>query len=159
MELSPEGVKQVQRMFNRLNSKIELKLPQIALRLAEIGVPIVFIHYMNGIDEGNEDYDVVIEPTEKGCKLVARGEDVCFLEFGAGVSTKSWQGEGQEGLPPIYPGSWSETEGSGQFANKGYWFYNGEMRMGLEPKKGMYYASKEMQQRATEIVRRELFND
>ena len=102
-------------------------------------------YYNAGMDEGkNYDYDVTIEPTEKGCKLVANGEDVCFLEFGAGVSTKSWQGEGQEGLPPIYPGSWSETEGVGQFANQGYWIYGNELYKGIEPTMGMYHASKQM---------------
>lgn len=145
MELSHNGIVTARRMLLDYENSLQNKLNILAERLASIGVRVASTYYNAGMDEGkNYDYDVTIEPTEKGCKLVANGEDVCFLEFGAGVSTRSWQGEGQEGLPPIYPGSWSETEGVGQFANQGYWIYGNELYKGIEPTMGMYHASKQM---------------
>lgn len=145
MELSHNGIVAARRMLLDYENSLQNKLNILAERLASIGVRVASTYYNAGMEEGkNYDYDVTIEPTERGCKLVANGEDVCFLEFGAGVSTRSWQGEGQEGLPPIYPGSWSETEGVGQFVNKGYWIYGNELYKGIEPTMGMYHASKQM---------------
>lgn len=145
MELSHNGIVAARRMLLDYENSLQNKLNILAERLAQIGVRIASTKYNAGMEDSQSyDYDVTVEPTEKGCKLVANGEDVCFLEFGAGVSTKSWQGEGQEGLPPIYPGSWSETEGNGEFANKGYWIYGNKLYTGIEPTMGMYYASKQM---------------
>lgn len=152
-----KAIKQIEEYKNSLNNKLK----KVATELAKIGIPIVSVNYLNGSEEGNVDFDVVVEPTEKGCKLVAKGQDVCFLEFGAGTTTKAYDGEGQEGLPPIYPGSWSKESGivGGSFDLYGYWFWNGEKYVNLEPKLGLQRASEEMQRRAVEVARRIFGND
>ena len=140
---------------------LDEKLKRVARELSEIGVPIVLVAYNNGTFEGNSDYDVRVENTENGCKLVAEGQDVCFLEFGAGTTTTSYEGEGQEGLPPIYPGSWSREGGGalgGMFDLYGYWIWNGERYVNLEPTLGLYKASEEMQRRAVEITKKVFAN-
>ena len=152
-----KAIKQLEDYRNSLDDKLK----RVAEELAKIGVPIVSVNYLYGMEEGNADYDVRIEKTENGCKLVAEGKDVCFLEFGAGTTTKSYEGEGQEGLPPIYPGSYSKENGilGGSFDLYGYWFWNGERYVNLEPKLGLYRASQEMQRRAIEVTKKVFEND
>lgn len=158
LKLSKESITDTIKFLNNYVNEIERKMQKLSEELANIGVNVVYVHYLSGIDEGNEDYDIQVIPNEHGCTLQAKGEDVCFLEFGAGVTTAAYEGEGQEGLPPIYPGSYSRTEGNGSFDLYGYWIYGKKRYTGLEPKMGMYYASKDMQQKALEVARR-VFND
>ena len=133
---------------------LDRKLEDLIKRLSEIGINVVSVNYATGVDEGNKDYSTpYFVPTKKGGKLVVKGKDVCFLEFGTGVYTLDYEEEGQKGKPPIYPGSWSETEGEGIFAAKGYWYYNGERIEGTFPTLGMYQASKTMQSKAVEVAR------
>lgn len=157
--LDPSSIEKAIKQIEDYKKSLDTKLKELAERLCTIGVDIVKVSYLSGRREGNSNVDVYIEPTEKGCKLVAEGQDVCFLEFGAGVSTVDYEKDGQEGLPPIYPGSWSSTEGTGQFAENGYWYYNGEKLDGLMPKLGMYHASQIMQQKAIQEARKIFSND
>ena len=165
INIDPFDKRSIEKAIKQLEDyrdSLDNKLKRVAEELAKIGVPVVLVAYNNGIDEGNADYDVRVESTEKGCKLVAEGQDVCFLEFGAGTTTKSYEGEGQEGLPPIYPGSWSKESGGvlgGMFDRYGYWIWNGERYVNLEPKLGLYKASEEMQRRAVEITKKVFAND
>ena len=159
LELSADGVRKAINEVKQYSKSIESRTQKLAEELCRIGIPVVNVHYLSGVREGNKDFTIKAIPKKNGCILQANGHDVCFLEFGAGVTTTSYSGEGQEGLPPIYPGSWSESEeGSGEFANNGFWHYGGKLYYGLSPKLGMYYASKEMQNRVVEVARR-IFND
>ena len=159
--LDPSSIEKAIKQIEDYQKSLDSKLKELAERLCKIGIPIVSVNYLNGMDEGNADFDVYVEPTEKGCKLVAEGQDVCFLEFGAGTTTKYYKGEGQEGLPPIYPGSYSRENGilGGSFDLYGYWFWNGDKYVNLEPKLGLYRASEEMQQKAIQEARKIFSND
>lgn len=154
LELSKSGIQKAIKDLQNYSNSIDEKMQTLATELCKVGVPVVIVHYVDGFTEGNSDCNIEIEPTEHGCVLRARGNDVCFLEFGGGVTTAIYDGEGQEGLPPVYPGSWSESEGTGQFAEKGFWFYGGKKYDGIEAKLGLYYASIEMRNRAVETARR-----
>lgn len=142
------------RQIEEYRDSLDTKLIRLAKGLCLIGLDVVRVRYAMGVSEGNKNVDYEVIPTETGCKLSAYGKDVCFLEFGAGASTSAYEGEGQEGLPPIYPGSWSETEGKGIYAEKGYWYYNGEKLEGLTPKLGMQKASETMQRKAIEEAKK-----
>lgn len=75
--------------------------------------------------------------------LIAEGKDVCFLEFGAGVyadGNHPWAGE----MPfAVRPGSWSETHAR-QFADRGFWFYNGTSYSYIPPTRAMFNASENL---------------
>ena len=144
------AIKQIENYRDSLDTKLQ----RLAKSLCLIGVEVVKVRFAMGVSEGNKNVDYEIVPTDTGCKLIAFGKDVCFLEFGAGAYTSAYEGEGQEGLPPIYPGSWSETEGKGIYIEKGYWYYNGQKLEGLTPKLGMQKANKTMQQKAIEEAKK-----
>ena len=91
-------------------------------------------HYMAFAGDGNVNYDTEGYSTgELSAVTEATGEDVLFLEYGAGDLT----------ISPYHPGDWSKSaKGSGQYAKHGGWFYNEEYYKGIPPARGMYYGGK-----------------
>lgn len=86
--------------------------------------------------------------TNKGCELIASGEDILFLEFGTGIF--------QDYTNPyadqfgFYPGSFSFHNKRFLFPPKynhfrGRWPHGGTLHAGQNPARGMYNAYKEME--------------
>lgn len=74
----------------------------------------------------------------------AVGNTVVFEEFGSGLLAGShpkstW-------FPGIYPGSWSETYGTGEYANYGRWHYGGEEYVYIAPTYAMYLAGQKVRE-------------
>lgn len=128
---------------------------EITRQLAELGVKVIQIEYYN---VEPSDYDVYSEEIPNGHVIVANGEDVMFIEFGAGVVTADYEHPEAEGLPPIEAGEWSRTEGSKQFYLKGYWYYNHERYTHYPdyPAWGFHEARKQIIEQAEEVVRKVL---
>lgn len=93
---------------------------------------------------------VTYEPTAPSAgdalayRIIANGEAVVFLEFGAGVDTDSgheYAGAltSQTGIN-VTPGSYSSTEGSGQFAQYGWWKFGGRYYRGVRPLRALLHA-------------------
>lgn len=157
LELNTESIKKAIKELTEYSNSLEEKAQRLAVELAEIGKPVVESHYSMGSAEGNRDFVVTVEPRKRGCVLSAKGNDVCFLEFGTGVmATDNFVGPDATGLPPIYPGSWSETHAR-QFVTKGFWYYNRTKYYGTSPKMGMFYAKQEMK-RNIERKAKEVFS-
>lgn len=68
----------------------------------------------------------------------ARGNGVLFQEYGTGVGAV----HPDRDKYGFTPGSWSKTYGTGQFAEKGYWYYKGRQWVGVPPSMAMYEARK-----------------
>lgn len=102
---------------------------------------------------GNEDYTVTAEHTEHGFKIIATGEDVGFLEFGAGVLTEPNNEFVSEVPFPVYEGSWSETH-SGIFAKNKFWFYAGSPYTGRPATRGMQRALDYIRNNALDTYKR-----
>ena len=99
---------------------------------------------------GNEKYKTIVRTTAKNtATLTARGEDVGFLEFGAGFGTVSDEFATQAGYE-IYPGSFS-IHNQQMFARRGYWTFDGAEYRGIMATHGM--------QRALDYLRRNYAND
>ena len=128
----------------------------LAVKIAEVGKPIAEKCYAqaDGQDEDHE-YLIWVEPQANGASLIALGDDVVFREFGAGAKTSNNPFTHAEGLPPIYPGSWSESEGTGEFAHskEGYWHHHKQRYYGLTPTLGMYNASRVMRDFVAQYVK------
>ena len=129
---------------------------EITRRMAELCADTARAAYAN--NEGNDDVTVSVEEIRGGHAVVASGEDVYFLEFGAGVAA----GSGYDTsviTPPvdISPGSWSKTFGTKEFDTYGSWHHDKEKYTELVPKKGMYYgvkaATEQMDKIAEEVFR------
>lgn len=110
---------------------------------------------------GNKDYQTFIEPIENGYKLTVSGEDVGFLEFGAGVFVESDEFASQVGFP-IYPGSWSELHehsdnpNARYFAKNGFWWWSNIRYTGLIAMRGMQRALDEVRLQADEVAIRKI---
>ena len=142
-----ESVRKAARDVADLNKWIDETSKELCRRLAELGRDVAVTAYADAGAEGNDD--VHVEVVEEGNLFIVRayGSQVYFVEFGAGVAA----GEGYDTsviAPPvdITPGSWSRTQGTGEFANskEGYWHYQGERYTEIVPRQGMAQAAKEI---------------
>lgn len=144
--------------LQKYSKSTKRKAEKIADELTKIGAKIVDDRYSMA-HEDNESYAVTYYTyKDKGfpsCAIVARGENVMFLEFGTGIYTDDFSDEFEhEPLPPIFGGSWSQSEGKGHFRpDHQYWYYNGIKYQGTLPMMGFYFATKEMKNQAESIVR------
>ena len=125
-------------------SDLDKKLQEIADRLCQIGTPI--IEQVHG-----HHAKVWCEPTKKGYKIVAEGEDVLFIEFGAGDATMNPMFENYVGVD-VYPGAYSEQVGSGEYAETGKWHFGGKTYTEVQPRMGLYDAKLYIQGAAVELA-------
>ena len=124
---------------------IQLKLNEIAKRLCEIGEPIISqVH-------GNHSH-VWTESTPEGYKIVAEGEDVLFIEFGAGNAAGRDVGLYDDVPSVVYPGSWSATHAR-QYVMYGNWWFGGQAYVEVVPTPAFYYAYEYMVQNLPRIIR------
>ncbi len=150
--LNSESVKEAIFKIDKYKKSLPEKANRIVTELAKMGAQIVEYSYSENI---YEDYEVSCIVNGNSAMIIAEGDDVVFLEFGAGVLTNDYtEGMETEGLPPIYPGSYSETEGLKMFSRYGYWFHAGKKYTGLVPMRGFYFASKEIKEQAVEVAKK-----
>lgn len=156
--LDPSSYNAVIKEIEAYKKESRKKVDELCRRVAEFGLSVASVHFIP--DSGNSDVELSVEPAPGGYVLKASGEDVCFMEFGAGVSA----GEGYDTnvlTPPvdITPGSWSSSEqGTKEFATYGSWHHKKVKYTGLAPKMGMYHAAKEMAKQV-ETIAKEVFRD
>ena len=121
------------------------KLAELAERLCAIGEPIIKqIHGNHAV--------VMTEPTKDGYRITASGEDVLFIEFGAGDQAGS-ENENYDSVPAeARRGSWSETHAQ-QYSTLGYWYFGGHKFTTVAPSPAFYYAYEYMVQNLPQIAR------
>ena len=87
---------------------------------------------------------LVTKHGEGDYSLTATGREVCFLEFGAGLTAGTPNNPYAVEMPfGVYPGSWSETH-ERQFTEHGHWYYNGVSYSFIPATRGMFLAAEEM---------------
>lgn len=148
--LDPDSIDDAIRKIDRYKKTIEEKAQEVLSQLAVMGMQIVDYAY-GGNDE---EYEISCVVNGNNAMIIAEGSEVVFLEFGTGVYTEDHTYEMEtEGLPPIFAGSYSQIEGSGQFrAGHEYWYYNHKKYVGSIPMRGFYMASKEIKEQAVEMA-------
>lgn len=144
----PDSVKKAVSKITDYESKLESKISEVLSRLVKMGSQIVDYSFSTSIDD--YDYEVSCIVNGNNAMIIAEGSDVMFLEFGAGVWTIDTTADNDSsGLPPIEEGSYSQTEGMGQFRpNHRYWFYEGKRYIGIKGTHGFYFASDEIKEQA-----------
>ena len=78
-------------------------------------------------------------------------ETAIIAEFGAGDAVIDYSFENKEPVP-IYPGSYSELVGTGEYATKGYWRFGGRRYTQVEPRRGLANAKAFIVTNAKDIV-------
>ena len=153
--LDIESVNAAINQIKLYRSSLDKKVEEILKELSVLGAEVVEYQYYSS----HEDYyEVSCEVNGNSAMIVAEGENVVFLEFGTGVYTEDYTDEediSPKGLPPIFPGSWSNTEGMGQFTpDHQYWYHKHVMYQGTLPTRGFYFASKEIKNQAVDIAKK-----
>lgn len=128
VELTPESINKALAELQKHKEWRERKVKELLLELGRIGAEATGYGSM-----------VSVEETEYGCRIVARGEGIAFIEFGAGDAAVGYPKQ-IDGVD-IRPGSWSESElGSGEYAAKGYWYFGGQKYTEIPQRRGMIKA-------------------
>ena len=110
---------------------------------------------------GNEDFVTDIEEIPNGYMLTVSGEDVGFLEFGAGVFTEADEFADEVGFP-VAPWSWSESHPHSENPNarygakNGFWWYNNIRYTGLTPMRGMQQALDHVRNTIQGVIERKI---
>ena len=138
-----EGLEATEEMLDKI-ANIQTPMMELCRELCELAEGIVQRKYSVRAGSGNTDFTTTIEEIPNGYKMSVFGEDVGFLEFGAGVFTDSSDMFADQVGYAVYPGSWSETEGSHQFADHGFWIYRNVAFTGISPSRGMHEAYEEI---------------
>lgn len=94
-----------------------------------------------GANNGAGNTDVYLMPPQideanLSGRLVLTGSDCNFVEYGAGDLTD----------PPELRGTYSLTKGSGQYARKGYWFWNRQLWQGIRAYHPIYWGGQTARQ-------------
>lgn len=165
--------KSIQKGINDLKlykKELKPKMDELCERAAELGADVVGSEYSSvrpfDSKHGNPEFSVDVVKKKKGYAIQATGEDVLFLEYGAGAAYGSHgadvdysdsEGFVTEGADAPYgPGSY--PNGKGHWNNPNGWYYaHGQKSYGNPPSAGMYYAKKEIE-RNLEKLKEEIFN-
>lgn len=163
--LSTSSITNVLRVLRREQNALTRKMNELCMRLATIGATVVSFDYSGAFYVGDKDVSISVEPTEdnNGYKIVASGQAVAFIEFGAGARYGGGYPEPQLASTYATPGSWSTdlTVGKGHWADPNGWYLPNE-KVGLSgekhsygnpPSAGMYHAGQEIREQIDRIAK------
>ena len=146
MEVTITGIDSMINTVNRFLN-IDERLDRIAKRLCEVGEPI--IRQTHG-----HHARVWYEQTSAGYRIAAEGQDILFIEFGAGDMAGATAVLYDQVPAVVRRGSWSETH-SQQYSTQGFWYFGGKMYRETVPHPAFYYAYEAMVQALPQIASEE----
>lgn len=129
------------------------KTAELARRLADMGAVNVSLGYSRAVYTGDNDISVTVEQQgENSYAIVANGEAVLFIEFGAGVTYGYGHPQPSVGGTPMGPGTYPSDKGHWNDP-KGWWIPGGEHTYGNPPSMTMYLTAKELRNQLEDIAR------
>lgn len=153
LDLSEKSVTNAIRQLAKYRRELESKTRLLAEGLAMIGVKEASIRFATAMYDGTNDVEVGLERIKDGWAIVAKGQAVCFLEFGAGVYYNT-----VEPYPNPRPDG---VVGIGEYGENGKrttWVYYDEagnkvFTHGNPAVMGMWYATEEMRRSILDVAR------
>lgn len=139
--------------LNDYKAGLKSKGKLLCERLAAMGATKVSLGYARAAYTGDKDISVSVEESDKGYRIIAAGESVAFVEFGAGVKMGGGHPlNGQFGTGPgTYPngkGHWDDPNGWYLPKDKG-----GAHTYGNPPAMVMYDAGKELREEILRVAK------
>lgn len=124
------------------------KIQEACMKIARYGASRASDLYGTAqYETGSSAVEVVAEPTESGARVRASGENVYFIEYGAGAL----RGYGHPEPNGYGPGTFNPL--SDNWKNPNGWYYaHGRKTWGNPPSAAMYYAEQAMRENADTIV-------
>ena len=160
IQLNSESVKKAISQLTAYQASIERKTKELCRQLAEIGATKVSLGYARAAYTGKKDISVSVEDIPGGFAIVAEGETVLFVEFGAGV--RYGYGHPQADEFGMGPGTWpdpkyrkgADGEPIANWENpSGWWIPGGEHTYGNPPSATMYQTGKELKAMVLQIAK------
>ena len=147
----PASINNAVREIEEYKKWVQKKTKELAKRLAAIGVTLAAIEYSRVPYQGLKDVNLSIEVGAKPNQydIVANGETVLILEFGAGVRYGYGHPQAEQfGYgPTTYPGQTHAADPNG------WYIPGGEHTYGNPPAMAMYLTGKELHQRVLEVAK------
>jgi hypothetical protein len=155
MSLSSKSIGQALKELKKYRDSLEDRKQQLLKELADIGVREASVRFTTAMYDGVNDSEVTLETIENGYCIVASGEAVAFIEFGAGVyhnPTEPYPNPRPDGIVGI--GEYGH--GYGKRQAWGFRDDSGELVIthGNPAAMPMWYASEEMRDSILTIARR-----
>lgn len=153
ISLSSKSISEAIRELREYEKWVKLKTEELTEQLALIGAKEASILFARAMYDGTNDSHVTVERTSNGWAIIAQGNAVFFIEFGAGVYYN-----GSEPYPNQRPAGVSKIgeygKGRGKRKTWGYYDANGEsvLTHGNPAAMPMYYASVEMERQVKRIA-------
>lgn len=160
MKVTITGIDDVLAKLKKVET-VDKALKEVCLELLQEAEQIVITKYGLRGSEGNDDFTTDIRMEQNGGTLYISGEDVGFLEFGAGVFTEPNEFTSEVDYP-VYPGSWSESHPHSEnpnaryFAKNGFWWWSNVRYTGLSPTRGAMTALEHIRNTVDEAVQKKV---
>ena len=154
VDLSKDGVERAIQELKRYKQGFLDREKRLVEGLAEIGLKEASVRFTTAMYDGTNDVSVRLDETSNGYAIVAEGEVVAFIEFGAGVYHN-----GSEPYPNPRPtgivGIGEYGKGHGKRKAWGYFDESGELVIthGNPAAMPMWYASEEMKNSVLKVVK------
>ena len=152
--LSDKDINRAIQELKRYKQEFLKREKRLVEGLAEIGLKEASVRFTTAMYDGTNDVSVHLDATENGYVIVADGQAVAFIEFGAGVYHN-----GSEPYPNPRPdgivGIGEYGKGHGKRKAWGYLDENNELVItrGNPAAMPMWYASEEIKSSVLKVVR------
>ena len=149
-ELSQSSVLKALKQLDKELSKTERLLSECCRRLAKIGYQVAKDGLDAAVYDGDKNYTIEIVHEEDGYAIIAQGQSVLFMEFGAGIRYGHGHPEPQGFGPGTYHGHgrWKDPHG--------WWYWDGgqwQHTYGNPPSMAFYHARQAMLLEVYEVMR------
>ena len=152
--LGEKGISQAIQELKRYKQEFLKREKRLIKGLAEIGLKEASVRFTTAMYDGTNDVSVTLDVINNGYAIVAEGQAVAFIEFGAGVYHN-----GSEPYPNPRPngivGIGEYGQGKGKQKAWGYKNENDELVItrGNPAAMPMWYASEEIKNSVLKVVR------
>ena len=156
-DLSTEALDRMLQQIRTYTDELQVKAKKLCEQLAYLGATGASLGFSQAFYVGNKDFSVSVEETEGGYNILANGDTILFLEFGAGI--KYGYGHPLAGDFGYGPGTYPPTDPKNPHWDdpNGWYIPGGEKSYGNPPHMPMYNAAQEIK-REVERVAREVFS-
>jgi hypothetical protein len=153
-DLSEQGIANAIKELKRFKQEFLDREKRLLEGLAEIGLKEASVRFTTAMYDGTNDVSVHLDVSKNGYAIVADGQAVAFIEFGAGVYHN-----GSEPYPNPRPqgvvGIGEYGKGQGKQKAWGYYDENDELVItrGNPAAMPMWYASEEIKNSVLKVVK------
>lgn len=139
--------------------RLERKSMELAKRLAEIGLNVATVRFATAQYDGDGEVEVLpLQPIKNGYAIVAKGEAVAFIEFGAGATYGYGHPKPDVDGYHFGPGTWN-PESPHWNDPKGWYYAHGKRSLGNAPAMAMYGAEEAILMADIREIAQQVFND